>query len=55
MEQLQSYLATHLPRYLDDLRTLVGIDSGSDDKGGVDSVVDWLTTRLLWFPVNFCA
>ena len=46
MEQLQSYLTAHLPRYLDDLRTLVDIDSGSDDKTGVDAVVDWLTARL---------
>ncbi len=46
MEQLQTYLATHLSRYLDDLRTLVSIDSGSDDKAGVDTVVDWLTARL---------
>lgn len=46
MEQVQRYLATHLPHYLDDLRTLVSIDSGSDHKTGVDTVVDWLLTRL---------
>jgi acetylornithine deacetylase/succinyl-diaminopimelate desuccinylase-like protein len=54
MKQLQTYLAAHLIRYLDDLRTLVGIDSGSDDKAGVDSVVAWLAARLstLGFAVN---
>lgn len=46
MHQLQSYLATQLPHYLDDLRTLVSIDSGSDHKAGVDTVVAWLLTRL---------
>lgn len=46
MEQLQPYLAAQLPRYLDDLRTLVSIDSGSDHKAGVDAVVDWLIARL---------
>lgn len=46
MQQLQRYLATQLPHYLDDLRTLVSIDSGSDHKAGVDTVVDWLLARL---------
>jgi len=46
MKHLQTYLETQLPRYLDDLRTLVSIDSGSDNKPGVDAVVDWLITRL---------
>lgn len=46
MEQVQRYLATHQPDYLDDLRALVSIDSGSDHKVGVDRVVDWLLTRL---------
>jgi glutamate carboxypeptidase len=46
MDDLRPYLATKLPQYLDDLRTLVSIDSGSDDKGGVDRVVDWLLARL---------
>lgn len=46
MHQLQSYLETQLPAYLADLRTLVSMDSGSDYKPGVDSVVDWLLARL---------
>ena len=46
MHHVQSYLNAQLPRYLDDLRTLVSIDSGSDHKAGVDSVVDWLLARL---------
>jgi glutamate carboxypeptidase len=46
MDHLQAYLETHLPRYLDDLRALVSIDSGSDDKAGVDTVVEWLLGRL---------
>lgn len=46
MNDLQRYLNSQLPHYLDDLRTLVSIDSGSDHKSGVDSVVDWLIARL---------
>lgn len=46
MEQVQRYLATQLPYYLEDLRALVSIDSGSDHKAGVDTVVDWLLARL---------
>lgn len=46
MHHVQSYLNAQLPRYLDDLRTLVSIDSGSDHKADVDSVVDWLLARL---------
>ena len=46
MDDLRMYLETQLPDYLDDLRTLVGIDSGSDDKAGVDRMVDWLLARL---------
>jgi len=46
MNDLLTYLEAQLPPYLDDLRTLVGIDSGSDDKAGVDTVVDWLLARL---------
>lgn len=46
MEQVQRYLATQLPSYLEDLRALVSIDSGSDHKIGVDTVVDWLLARL---------
>lgn len=46
MEQLQAYLADQQAHYLADLHTLVSIDSGSDDKPGVDAVVDWLSARL---------
>ncbi len=40
------YLDAHLDDYMADLRLLAGIDSGSDDKAGVDGVVDWLETRF---------
>ena len=41
-----TFLEGRLDAYLDDLRTLVGIDSGSYDKAGVDEVNDWLEERL---------
>ncbi len=44
--RLIDLLEAGLDRYLDDLRLLAGIDSGSDDKAGVDVVVDWLERRL---------
>lgn len=34
------------PRYISDLSTLVGIDSGSDDPEGVNRVADWVAQRL---------
>jgi glutamate carboxypeptidase len=40
-------LESKLDAYLDDLRTLVNIDSGSFDKAGVDAVNDWLENRLM--------
>ncbi len=40
------HLQARLDSYLADLRTLAGIDSGSDDKPGVDRVVDWLVERF---------
>ncbi|CAN5536739.1 M20 family metallopeptidase [soil metagenome] len=43
---LSAYLTDRLPQYLDDLRLLSGIDSGSYDKPGVDRVQDWLATRF---------
>jgi len=46
MKQILAYLAAQQAHYLHDLRTLVNIDSGSDDKPGVDAVVDWLIGRL---------
>lgn len=47
MTQLvMSYLQDRLGAYLDDLRTLVSIDSGSQNKAGVDAVNAWLEERL---------
>jgi glutamate carboxypeptidase len=45
-EPIVSYLEKRLDSYLNDLRTLVNIDSGSHDKAGVDAVNEWLETRL---------
>jgi glutamate carboxypeptidase len=45
-EPIVTFLEGRLDAYLDDLRTLVGIDSGSYDKAGVDEVNDWLEERL---------
>ena len=45
-ETIPAYLTDHLGDYLDDLRTLVNIDSGSDNKPGVDAVQGWLAERL---------
>ena len=44
--ELIDLLQASLDRYLADLRLLAGIDSGSDDKAGVDAVVDRLQQRL---------
>lgn len=48
------FLEERLQPYLDDLRTLVSIDSGSLHKAGVDAVNDWLEKRLkkLGFTVD---
>ena len=46
IDHIVLFLEERLGRYLDDLRTLVGIDSGSSDKAGVDAVNDWLEERL---------
>lgn len=46
MTDLIPYLQERREQYLDDLRLLCGIDSGSDDKEGVDRVVDWLEQRF---------
>jgi glutamate carboxypeptidase len=43
---LVSFLEHRLGAYLDDLRALVGIDSGSQNKAGVDAVNTWLEDRL---------
>lgn len=39
------HLETRLPAYLDDLRALVSVDSGTFDKGGVDAVTATLRER----------
>lgn len=41
-----TFLEGKLDAYLDDLRTLVSIDSGSYDKAGVDAINAWLEDRL---------
>jgi glutamate carboxypeptidase len=45
-DPLLSTLESRLDDYLDDLRTLVGIDSGTRDKAGVERVNEWLERRL---------
>jgi glutamate carboxypeptidase len=45
-DPLLSTLESWLDDYLDDLRTLVGIDSGTRDKAGVERVNEWLERRL---------
>ena len=44
--QLITNLSNQLDHYLADLRTLSGIDSGTEHKAGVDAVQDWLAQRL---------
>src|SRR5688572_1546181 len=41
-----TYHDRHLDDYISDLRHLSAIDSGTDDKAGVDAVQDWFQTRL---------
>jgi glutamate carboxypeptidase len=45
-DPLLSILESRLVDYLADLRVLVGIDSGTRDKAGVDRVNEWLERRL---------
>lgn len=45
-DTLVSILESKLQNYLDDLRVLVRLDSGTAHKAGVDQVVDWLENRL---------
>ena len=54
-DPIVAYLERRLDEYLTDLRTLVGIDSGSFDKDGVDAVTGWLADRLeaLGFAVEW--
>ena len=44
-DPIVAYLQQHLDQYVADLRHS-SIDSGSDDKAGVDAVQDWLGERL---------
>lgn len=54
-ESIVAHLTVRLPDYLNDLRTLVSIDSGSQHKAGVDAVNSWLAERLtaLGYTVEF--
>jgi glutamate carboxypeptidase len=45
-DSIITYLEQHLDEYVADLRLLSAIDSGTDDKAGVDAVQDWLAERL---------
>ncbi|MGH2615464.1 MAG: M20 family metallopeptidase [Thermomicrobiales bacterium] len=45
-DRIVAYLDKHLDDYVADLRHLSGIDSGTDDKEGVDAVQDWFQERL---------
>jgi glutamate carboxypeptidase len=51
-EPIVTFLEGKLDAYLGDLRTLVGIDSGSYDKAGVDAVNAWLEERLTKLGFN---
>jgi len=46
VDSLLHFLEKARPAYLDDLRTLTAIDSGSQHKPGIDAVNDWLAERL---------
>src|ERR671918_2542646 len=45
-DPIVTYLQQHLDEYVADLRFLSAIDSGTDDKAGVDAVQDWFQERL---------
>jgi glutamate carboxypeptidase len=45
-DPILTYLQQHLDEYVADLRHLSGIDSGTDDKAGVDAIQHWLQARL---------
>ena len=45
-DPIVTYLQQHLDEYVADLGHLSAIDSGTDDKAGVDAVQDWLTERM---------
>ncbi len=46
-EPIVAFLENRLDAYLADLRTLVGIDSGSQHQAGVNAVNTWLEDRLV--------
>src|SRR5215212_1523348 len=48
-DPIVTYLQQHLEEYVADLRYLSAIDSGTDDKAGVDTVQDWLMERMRRF------
>ena len=45
-DPITTYLDQHLDDYLTDLYHLSAIDSGTDDKAGVDAVQDWFQQRF---------
>ena len=45
-EPVTIWLESQLGKYIEDLRYLAGIDSGSYDKAGVDQVQDWFEAQL---------
>lgn len=45
-EPITSWLEEQLGSYIDDLRYLSGIDSGSYDKAGIDQVQDWFQQQF---------
>ena len=45
-DPIVGYLEGQLESYLDDLRHLAGIDSGTYNKQGVDEVLDWFEVNL---------
>ena len=45
-EPIMSWLESQVGQYIDDLRYLAGIDSGSYDKTGIDQVQDWFQQQL---------
>lgn len=46
LDELKSAAVRSVPGFIEDLEHLVGIDSGSYTKDGVDEVGGWVTTRL---------
>lgn len=44
--QILTYLQEHLDEYVEDLRCLTAVDSGTHHKPGVDAVQSWLQNEL---------